>query len=79
MDNDIAGFKGAFKIHKELGREVEINIALFRGKDAGEQSYDAWQKSINNTITFTEFEVQLIRRNPELYNNIKKQIYGNNY
>jgi DNA primase len=79
LDNDIAGFKGAFKIHKELGREVEINVALFRGKDAGEQSYDAWQKSINNTITFTEFEVQLIRRNPELYNNIKKQIYGNNY
>lgn len=76
LDNDLAGLKGAFKINKELGREVEIEIVLFRGKDAGEQTKEAWEKSIASPKTFTEFEVQLINRNYELYTTIRKDIYG---
>ena len=79
LDNDIAGFKGAFKIQKELGREIEIRVALFKGKDAGALELGDWQRAINNSISFTEFEVKFIQKNVDLYNKIKKQIYGNNY
>lgn len=79
LDNDFAGMKGAFKIHKELGRDVDINMAIFRGKDAGDLSQTDWTNSINSTVTFTEFEVQMIARNEKLYEQLKKSVYGNNY
>lgn len=72
LDNDIAGFRGAFKINKELGRDITIYVAIFPGNDAGELDKNSWQDAIKNKVSFTEFEVQMITRNPELYEKITK-------
>lgn len=74
LDNDMAGFVGAFRTNKELGRELEINVVPFMGKDAGEQTSEAWQRATQMITTFTEFEVEMISRNPELYDEIQKKI-----
>lgn len=74
LDNDLAGFTGAFRINSELGREIEINVIPFFGKDAGEQSYAEWQEALKRKCTFTEFEVEMITRNPELYDSIQKRL-----
>lgn len=66
-DNDEAGYRGAFKVYKELGREVEIKMIPYRGSDAGECTKENWLKGIENRTSFTEFEVALITKNPELY------------
>lgn len=76
LDNDKAGVKGAFVIHKELGRDLEINVVPLSGKDAGEQTKESWKQAIEKVVSFTEFEVQFIMRNPEMYNLIKKEVYG---
>lgn len=74
LDNDKAGWKGAFRIHKELGREIEINVAVFKGKDPGDLVRDDWENSVSNLRTFTEFEVALIQRNPKLYETIQNEL-----
>ena len=74
LDNDKAGWKGAFKIHKELGREIEIKIIPYIGKDPGDLNKSDWEKAINSAVEFMEFEVQMINRNIDLYNEIKKSI-----
>lgn len=73
LDNDKAGWRGAFKIHRELGREIDINVIVFSGKDAGECSKSRWMEASSKSITFTEFEVEFIRRNKELYEELTKK------
>jgi len=72
-DNDEAGFRGAFKVHKELGRNVEIKMIPFQAHDAGDCTKEVWEAGINNLATFTEFEVAMITKNPELYERITKK------
>jgi DNA primase len=74
-DNDEAGFRGAFKVHKELGRNTEIKMIPFKATDAGECSKEIWEAGIRNMTSFTEFEVAMITKNPELYARITKKLY----
>lgn len=74
LDNDMAGFEGAFRINRDLGREVEINVVPFSGKDAGDQTSESWNTALSMITNFTEFEVEMITRNPELYDQIQKRI-----
>lgn len=74
FDNDLAGFTGAFKVHRALGRNTNIMMIPFNAKDAGACSREIWQAGITNRTTFTEFEVALISRNPQLYDKIQKQL-----
>lgn len=69
-DNDVAGYRGAFKVHKALGREVDIYMIPFKGKDPDTCTKEHWDWAVANRTTFTEFEVALITKNPELYNEI---------
>ena len=71
-DNDVAGYRGAFKVHKELGRDVDIFMIPYRGKDPDGCTPEQWQQAIKNRTSFTEFEVALITKNPELYDTIIK-------
>ena len=77
LDNDKAGMKGAFKIHKELGRHSEINVIPFRKHDPAELTEQEWLKAYSSKVSFMQFEVALIKRNLPLYNEIKKEIYAN--
>ena len=69
-DNDVAGYRGAFQIHKALGRDVDIQMIPYRGKDPDGCTREEWQQAIKNRTSFTEFEVALITKNPDLYNTI---------
>lgn len=71
-DNDKAGYRGAFKIHKELGRKCEIFMVPYSGKDPEECSKVDWERAMKNARTFTEFEVVMLGKNPELYDELKK-------
>lgn len=74
LDNDKAGYTGAFRIHRELGREIDISVVKFSGKDAGDLDSIAWKKAINDTRTFSEFEVAMITHQPKLYETIQKEL-----
>lgn len=79
FDNDKAGYSGMFKIYKELGRDVDIMVIPYNGKDPAELSESEWQEAINNRTTFIEFELALLRNNPDLYNEIIKQFNKKEY
>lgn len=66
-DNDMAGLRGAFKVHKELKHVCEIKMIPYKGKDAGGCSQPDWQRAMSSAVSFTEFEVEMINRNPALY------------
>lgn len=72
LDNDIAGWKGAFRIHKELGREITIKVIPYLGADPGECNKFIWKDAIDRAVDFLEFEIQMIRKRPDLYEQIKK-------
>lgn len=72
LDNDVAGWKGAFRIHKELSRDVTIKVIPYIGKDPGECNKPMWLDAMNRAVDFLEFEVQMIKRKPELYEQIKQ-------
>lgn len=73
LDNDKAGFMGAFRLNKELGRDIDIKILKFSGKDVGDLTKEQWQKCISDVRTFSEFEVALIMHNPKLYEELEKK------
>ena len=74
LDNDYAGWKGAFKINMELGRELEISMIPYKAHDAGECPKDEWLRAVENYTSFTEFEVMMIKKNPDIYARIMKEL-----
>lgn len=71
-DNDLAGIRGAFKIHEAIGREVEIMMVPYNAKDPGDCTKEIWDKGVLNMTSFTEFEVMLINKNRKVYEEIKR-------
>ena len=74
FDNDLAGYVGAFKIEKALGREVTINMIPYKPTDPGECSEDEWIWGLNRKTSFTEFEVAMIKYRPRLYIQIQNRL-----
>lgn len=74
FDNDFAGFKGAFRVHHELGRQLDIKIISYKAEDPGACGMAEWQRAIANPKTFSEFEVAMITHNREMYNRIVKEV-----
>lgn len=74
-DNDEAGYRGAFTVNRELGRNVAIYMIPFKGKDPDTCTKEEWEWAVKNRTTFTEFEVAMITKNPDLYERITKKRY----
>tara|TARA_Y100000034_G_scaffold29728_1_gene36182 strand:+ start:54438 stop:55334 length:897 start_codon:yes stop_codon:yes gene_type:complete len=74
LDNDKAGYKGMMRIHKEIGRDVELNVIPMPVKDAGDCSLEIWQNSFKNKTSFLEFELMLMRNKPRLYDTIQEEL-----
>lgn len=72
FDNDKAGWAGAFRIHKELSREVSIKIIPYAAKDPDGCTMEEWIKAVENPVEFMEFEIQMIKYNPKIYEELKK-------
>lgn len=70
-DMDKAGWKGAFRLHRNLRNDVELKVIMFSVKDPGACSKEQWEKAYADAIDFTEFEVKFLMKNPELYEQIK--------
>ena len=74
-DNDKAGYVGAFRVHEHLGRDVNIMMIPYRGKDPDTNTKEEWERAIANRTSFIEFEVAFIKNNPQLYAEIKSNKY----
>lgn len=67
LDNDMAGFRGAFRVHDMLRDEVEIRIVPYPASDPAECSKEDWLNALEDTRTFIEFEINFMKRYPEEY------------
>ena len=71
FDKDKAGIEGSFKMYYHLRNDVEFDVIPFRGKDPGECSEEDWLIGAENPISFLEYELIILEKNPQLYDELK--------
>jgi 5S rRNA maturation endonuclease (ribonuclease M5) len=68
LDNDLAGLKGSFFLERCLKNFCRVNFTLYNGKDVGETKEESW--NTKKIIPFVEFELNLMQKNKEVYDEI---------
>lgn len=74
LDNDNAGYRGAFKINDALKDHCEIRMIPYPAADPGECGKEDWIKAKENWKSFLEFELIFEKKNPELYKEIQEKL-----
>jgi DNA primase len=75
LDNDIAGWRGAFHIHDRLKMDVDIFVIPFSGKDPGDIKDPAiWKAAKADRRSFLEFEVAFQKRFRKEYGEILSKL-----
>lgn len=73
FDKDKAGIEGNFKIYHYLRNSVDIDVIPYLGKDPGDCTEEQWKEGVNNPISFLEYELIILDKNPELYDYLKNK------